>query len=74
MDLTNATNLVDEFDANVTEAEAAAPSGSDKSLGALKDEFVAKDPSLSQNSSLRLAFDATVYAHVSLRYVYYDFT
>ncbi|CAL8467292.1 g6829 [Coccomyxa elongata] len=63
VDLTNATKLVDQFDANVTEAEAAAPSGSDKSLGALKDEFIAKDPSLAQNSSLRLAFDATVYAH-----------
>ena len=66
MDLTNATELVDSFDANVTEAEASAPSGSDKSLGALRDEFIASDPSLQQNSNLRQAFDATVYTLVSL--------
>ncbi len=70
MDLTNATALVDSFDANVTEAEASAPSGSDKSLGALRDEFIASDPSLQQNSNLRQAFDATVYTLVSLLHIW----
>lgn len=61
---------MDEFDANVTEAEASAPSGSDKSLGALRDEYIAKDASLQQNSSLRQAFDATVYTLVSLHDIF----
>jgi hypothetical protein len=62
--LTPATELIEQFDANVTEAEETKSPCAHKSLEDLKNDFIASEPSLQQNTTLLEEFEATVYTYV----------